>query len=73
MSDNNVTPIGVKVDRLGQQLNMHEAMQAELRQVLAKYTDLGLMQIFISDAFAEVDAEARMGPLAIIFDGDEPA
>lgn len=73
MSDNNFTPIGTKVDRLGQQLNMHEAMQTELRQVLTKYTDLGLMQIFISDAFAEVDAEARMGPFAFFVDGDDPA
>jgi hypothetical protein len=73
MSDSNVTHIGAKPDRLGQQLNMREAMQAELRQVLAKYTDLWLMQIFISDAFAEVDAEARMGPLAVILDGGEPA
>lgn len=73
MSDSKVTPIGTKVDRLGQQLNMHEAMQEELRQVLAKYTELGLMPIFISSAFCEIDTEARMGPLAIIFDGDEPA
>lgn len=73
MSDSNVTPIGTKTDRIGHQLNMHEAMKDELRHVLAKYTDLDLLQPFISDAFAEISSEANMGPLAMIFDGDEPA
>lgn len=73
MSDNKITPIGTRVDRLGQQLNMHEAMKDELRHVLAKYTDLDLLQPFISDAFAEISSEANMGPLVMLFDGDEPA
>lgn len=68
-----VIPIGAKVDRLGQQLNMHEAMKEELRQVLTKYTGLGLMPIFVSDAFGEVDLEARTGPIAFIYEGDDPA
>lgn len=68
-----VTTIGARPDRLGQQLNMHEAMREELRQVLNKYTEQGLMLVFISNAFAEVDAEARMGPVAFIVDEDEPA
>jgi hypothetical protein len=73
MSDSNVTPIGTKTDRLGHQLNMHEAMKDELLQVLNKYRELDLLQPFISDAFAEIGSEANMGPLAMIFDGDEPA
>lgn len=68
-----VTPIGTKADRLGHQLNMHEAMKDELLQVLNKYRELDLLQPFISDAFAEIGSEANMGPLAMIFDGDEPA
>lgn len=70
MADNNVTQLGTKPDRLAHQLAMHEAMQDELRAVLAKYTDQGLMPIFISDAFAEVDAEARMCNMAFIVEGD---
>ncbi|MFP5419890.1 MAG: hypothetical protein ACLGID_00280 [Gammaproteobacteria bacterium] len=73
MSDSNVTPIGTKTDRLGHQMNMHEAMKDELLQVLNKYRELDLLQPFISDAFAEIGSEANMGPLAMIFDGDEPA
>lgn len=73
MSDSNVTPIGTKTDRLGHQLNMHEAMKDELLQVLNKYRELDLLQPFISDAFAEISSEANMGPLAIILGGDEPA
>jgi hypothetical protein len=52
---------------------MHEAMKEELRQVLTKYTELGLMPIFVSDAFGEIDAEARMGPMEFIYEGDDPA
>lgn len=73
MSNDKIIPIGAKVDRLGQQMNMHEAMKGELRAVLDKYEGLGLMQVFISDAFADIDAESRMGALATIYDGDEPA
>lgn len=63
-----VTPIGAKADRLGHQLNLHEALREELRASLNKYKDLGLMQVFISDAFCEVDSEGRIGPLALIED-----
>lgn len=63
-----VTPIGAKADRLSHQLNLHEALREELRAALNKYQGLGLMQVFISDAFCEVDSEARMGPLALIED-----
>ncbi|MCW1937535.1 hypothetical protein OMD46_16550 [Pseudomonas sp. MDMC_285] len=69
----NVTPLNVKPDRLANQLAMHESMMDELRQVLEKYRDMEMMQIFINDAFAEVSSEASMGPLVMILDGDEPA
>lgn len=69
----NVTPLNVKPDRLANQLAMHESMMDELRQVLVKYREQDLMQIFINDAFAEVSSEASMGPLVMILDGDEPA
>lgn len=70
---NNVTPLNVKPDRLANQLAMHESMMDELRQVLEKYRDMEMMQIFINDAFAEISSEASMGPLVMILDGDEPA
>ncbi|WP_061238194.1 hypothetical protein [Ectopseudomonas composti] len=69
----NVTPLNVKPDRLANQLAMHESMMDGLRQVLEKYRDMELMQIFINDAFAEISSEASMGPLVMIMDGDEPA
>lgn len=69
----NVTPLHVKPDRLANQLAKHESMMDELRQVLEKYRDMEMMQIFINDAFAEVSSEASMGPLVMILDGDEPA
>lgn len=70
MSDNKVSHLNVKPDRLANQLGLHEAMKGELRTVLEKYQGLDLLPIFISDAFAEVDAEARMGQMAFIVDGD---
>jgi hypothetical protein len=73
MTDNNVSRLNVKPDCLAHQLAMHEAMQDELRAVLAKYQGLDLIQPFISDAFAEVGSEANMGPMAFIEDGGEPA
>ena len=67
-----VTPIGAKVDRLGHQLNLHEAMKDELLAVLNKYRELELIQPLISDAFAELGSVANMGPMAYIIDeGDE--
>lgn len=66
MTDNNVSKLNVKPDRLAHQEIMHAAMKDELREVLVKYQGLGLNPVFVSDALAEIDCEARMGPMAFI-------
>jgi hypothetical protein len=62
----NVTQLDVKMDRLAAQLKMHEDFSDEVWELIAKYQEMGFMDLLIRAAVTDIAAEMQIGTVATI-------
>jgi hypothetical protein len=67
----NVSQLGVKMDRLAAQLDMHERFSDEVWELITKYQEMGFMDLLIRAAVTDIAAEMQIGTVATI-EGLEP-
>jgi hypothetical protein len=62
----NVSQLGVKMDRLAAQLQMHEQFSDEVWALIEKYQENGFMDLLIRAAVTDIAAEMQIGTVATI-------
>jgi len=62
----NVSQLGVKMDRLAAQLQMHESFSDEVWALIEKYQENGFMDLLIRAAVTDIAAEMQIGTVATI-------
>jgi hypothetical protein len=67
----NVSQLGVKMDRLAAQLDMHERFSDEVWELITKYQENGFMDLLIRAAMMDIAMEMQIGTVATI-EGIEP-
>jgi hypothetical protein len=67
----NVSNLGVKMDRLAAQLDMHERFSDEVWELITKYQENGFMDLLIRAAMMDIAMEMQIGTVATI-EGIEP-
>ena len=67
----NVSQLGVKMDRLAAQLDMHERFSDEVWELITKYQEVGFVDLLIRAAMMDIAMEMQIGSVATI-EGIEP-
>jgi len=62
----NVSQLGVKMDRLADQLDMHERFSDEVWELITKYQEIGFMDLLIRAAMMDIAMEMQIGTVATI-------